>query len=260
MTCKICKSGVKAIFVKKLLQKYNVGYYQCENCNFIQTDEPFWLDEAYKSAINHEDIGTSSRSLICSETITALFSLCGFDRHKKYLDYGAGYGLFVRMMRDSGYNFYWYDEYSENIFATKFLFNDLPKGDQNFEVVTAFEVFEHLVDPIKEIEKMLSFSDSILFSTNLINRCSDPLENWWYLGVQHGQHVALYDIKTLIFIAKKFGLNLYTYKNTHFLTKNKISNFKYKIASNYRVARLYNTIFLPQSLIASDVSLYLNDY
>jgi 2-polyprenyl-3-methyl-5-hydroxy-6-metoxy-1,4-benzoquinol methylase len=260
MACKICNGEQTHLFVKKVLRKYDVGYYQCKNCNFIQTDEPFWLPEAYESAINHEDIGTSSRSVICTESLTALFSLCGFDRNKKYLDYGAGYGLLVRMMRDNGVNFYWYDEYCKNIFASKFSLSDLRKGDHNFEVVTAFEVFEHLQDPLSEIEKMLALSDSILFSTNLVNLARTPIEKWWYVSPHHGQHIAFYDIKTLKFLAAKYNLNLYSYKNMHFLTKKKISKLLFTYSCIYRAARLYNTIRPPKSLIASDVEFYLKDY
>jgi len=32
-----------------------------------------------------------------------------------FLDYAAGYGLFVRLMRDAGYNFRWSDLYCQNL-------------------------------------------------------------------------------------------------------------------------------------------------
>jgi len=34
-----------------------------------------------------------------------------------FLDYAAGYGLFVRLMRDAGYNFRWSDLYCQNLFV-----------------------------------------------------------------------------------------------------------------------------------------------
>jgi 2-polyprenyl-3-methyl-5-hydroxy-6-metoxy-1,4-benzoquinol methylase len=39
----------------------------------------------------------------------------------------------------------------KNMFAVGF--DD--QGDQDYELITAFEVFEHLVDPMTEIENML---------------------------------------------------------------------------------------------------------
>lgn len=52
MTCKICGKENKFIFKAKILKKYDVSYFHCENCGFLQTEEPHWLSEAYKSPIN----------------------------------------------------------------------------------------------------------------------------------------------------------------------------------------------------------------
>ena len=259
MNCKICSHTTEKVFTKKVLHKYDVGYYQCGNCSFIQTEEPYWLDEAYNSAINFSDIGLVSRNNVFIEKITALFRLCKFDRHKKYLDYGAGYGLFVRMMRDNGFNFYWTDEYCENIFVKKFQAKDLKENEQHFEVVTAFEVFEHLADPIREIEKMLKLSDSILFSTELVKGTIPEIESWWYIAAEHGQHVSFYSKHTLEFISRKFNLHLYTYKNLHFLTRKKPNPTIYKFALTQKIARIYNTLFLPKSLLQSDYEMYFKE-
>lgn len=48
MTCKICGSETSQKFKAKILVKYDINYYHCENCGFLQTEEPFWLEEAYK--------------------------------------------------------------------------------------------------------------------------------------------------------------------------------------------------------------------
>ncbi len=260
MNCKICNNPANIIFTKKVLHKYDVQYHQCGTCYFIQTDDPFWLDEAYNSAINSSDIGLISRNLVFTEEVTMLFRLSGFDANKKYLDYGAGYGMFVRMMRDNGYNFYWSDDYCDNMYTRKFIANELPVNEQKFEIVTEFEVFEHLPDPIKEIEKILNCSDSILFSTELTKgNNTEEINNWWYIAPEHGQHVAFYNKKTLQYLANKFGLNLYTRKNLHFLTKKKIANWKYVLATTFKIAKIYNTIRLPDSLLESDYKLYLKD-
>lgn len=259
MICKICGTNNTKIFDKKVLGKYDVGYYQCPNCNFIQTDTPYWLNEAYSSAITATDIGLISRNVYFTEVTTALLRLCGFDGNKKYLDYGGGYGIYVRMMRDNGYNFFWSDEYCENVYAQKFS-ADLTNTEKNYEAVTAFEVFEHLVDPMKEIEKLLTYSDSILFSTVLANSRNTDIDKWWYIAPEHGQHVAFYDIKTLHYIASKYGLNVFSNNATlHLLTRKKINKFYFKLSTHIRIAKLYNTIFQPKSLLDADYQLYLKD-
>lgn len=213
--CKICKIDTMRIFDKKILNKYQVAYFQCSNCNFIQTEEPYWLEEVYKEPINTSDTGLIARNVYLSRFSSVLIYFY-FNKNNKFLDYAGGYGIFTRLMRDIGFNFFWQDPFTANLFAKGFEWN---KNDK-IELLTTFECFEHLNDPIKEIEEMLKISDNILFSTELND--NKDLENWWYLGTQHGQHIALYSKKTLEYIAKKYNLYLHTNNTTlHLLTKQK---------------------------------------
>lgn len=68
-TCKICNSKITKRFEKTILNKYNnVGYFECENCDFIQINEPTWLNEAYHSAITSLDIGILYRNELLKST------------------------------------------------------------------------------------------------------------------------------------------------------------------------------------------------
>jgi hypothetical protein len=228
MTCKICQSESILLFSKKILGKYDSGFYKCSNCGFIQTDEPIWLAEAYQDAISDMDTGIFVRNVKFQKIVPIIIKTY-FNLKAKLLDYGAGYGIFVRMMRDKGFDFWWQDEYCANLFAKNYDAKSLSAGEQRFELVTAFEVFEHLTDPVAEVEKMLKYTDSILFSTNLIPNFSPltpHLESWWYLSPETGQHIAIYSEKSLEILGDKFGLNLYTNgKNFHLLTRKKINPF-----------------------------------
>ena len=55
MNCKICSSNTSEVFTKEILGKYLVKYYQCNFCEFLQTEKPFWLEESYKNPINISD-------------------------------------------------------------------------------------------------------------------------------------------------------------------------------------------------------------
>lgn len=223
MKCKICQTNSKYLFKTKVLNKYEVNYYQCPNCEFIQTDTPFWLDEAYSHAITELDVGLVYRNLQSSESVEKLI-VNNFNQHKTFLDYAGGYGLFVRIMRDKGFDFYRQDKYCENIFAKLHDIVDL-KSINKFEVLTAFEFFEHLEDPLSEIKTMLSLSDNIIFSTELIpeNKISNQ-SDWWYFVPETGQHIAFYSTKTLDFIAHKLHLHFYSQNNLHLYTKIKLEN------------------------------------
>lgn len=176
------------------------------------------------------------------------------NREDKYLDYGGGYGILVRLVRDYGFNFLWSDKYCENLFSNIFVADD--NKNTKFGAITAFEVFEHLVHPLVEFEQFSKQTDVILFSTELSNRARVPLQDWWYIGPDHGQHIAIYHIKTLQYMADKFGLHLHSYKNLHMFSKEKYNPTLYKLATTYRFSKIYNALFYPQSLTEQDHEQY----
>lgn len=68
MKCKICESiSLKFAEAHILNKKYKIDYFQCQNCNFIQTEYPYWLSEAYSQAIASSDEGLIFRNLMLSQ-------------------------------------------------------------------------------------------------------------------------------------------------------------------------------------------------
>ena len=217
MRCKICGSESNRVFSYKILNKYDINYFYCENCKFLQTEEPYWLDEAYAESINISDTGYMQRNIDFSAKLTILLSIF-FDTQSTYLDFAGGYGVFVRLMRDVGFDFVWDDKYTQNLFAKKFEYKD----DLNIKAITSFESFEHFENPIKEIEKMMNISKNIIFSTEILPMPIPKPSEWWYYGIEHGQHISFYSDRTLKFIANKYGLNYYNINNgLHIFTQEK---------------------------------------
>eukprot|EP01037_Dinobryon_pediforme_P009733 gene9733-9799_t len=114
-----CRNDTDPVFKAEILHKYTVQYFLCPSCAFLQTEEPYWLAEAYVSAISDLDLGPISRSIAAARIVEGVI-LHGFDPNGRFIDWGGGYGVFTRMMRDIGYNSFWRDMYCENIFAKKF--------------------------------------------------------------------------------------------------------------------------------------------
>jgi hypothetical protein len=199
--CNICHSTSYLLEKAVILNKYPIQYYSCSNCGFIQTETPYWLDEAYSSAIAPSDIGLIGRNEKLSNFCSAVIPLF-FDPKSAFLDYGGGNGMFVRMMRDKGFEFYWNDKYASNQFAEGF---QAPQ-EKLFSLITAFEVFEHLPHPLEAIRDMFHYSDNLIFSTRLLPRRNITPVDWWYYTLDTGQHVSLYSIESLELIAKKFNV------------------------------------------------------
>lgn len=217
-------------FKTTILKKYQVNFYKCEKCGFLQSEDPYWLQESYTEAINLSDTGILARNEYLRKIVTVL-TFCFFGKSTKILDWGGGYGIMTRMLRDDGWDAYWHDEYAQNIFAKPFI------GEKNkkYDLITSFEVFEHLPNPLDDIEKMLEVSDNILFSTLLIPQAI-PTRDWWYYGFEHGQHMSFYSKQTLEFIAKKYNLYYVGTNTVHLFSKNKTNTLSYKsllYPSNY---------------------------
>ncbi len=88
MKCKICHNQSDVIFDAVVLYKYNVKYYQCKNCGFGQTEEPYWLQESYISPMNLSDTGVMFRSERMSKITTTLLYLF-FNKNGTFLDYAG---------------------------------------------------------------------------------------------------------------------------------------------------------------------------
>ena len=220
VNCKICGSKSDFIFDATILNKNPVKYYYCSNCGFLQTEDPYWLEEAYKNPINLSDTGYLQRNFSLSKKLLIPLYLF-FNKDAKFLDYAGGYGVFVRLMRDIGFDFYWQDKYTQNLFARGFEYN----GKDKIEAITTFESFEHFANPIEEVEKMLGISNNIIFTTELLPALVPKPNDWWYYGLEHGQHISFYSENTLRFIAQKYNLNYYNFKGLYFIIKKKLPGY-----------------------------------
>ncbi|MCI0474133.1 MAG: class I SAM-dependent methyltransferase, partial [Ignavibacteria bacterium] len=197
---------------------------------------------------NYSDIGLLKRN---ADLVPATANVISrfFDSSKKFIDYGAGYGVFVRMMRDRGYDFYWQDRYCENLYAKEFEY----KNGDKYELLTAYEVFEHLPDPVPEINLMLKHSDSILFSTYLLPEGNPKPGEWWYYATDHGQHVSIYTRKSLEVLAGISGKRYYTNgKNIHLFSGKKISNLYFKLLTMPYSSAAFSVLSGKKSLLDDD--------
>ena len=240
MNCKICEALTEPIFTARLLDKFDVQYYQCPVCRFVQTEPPYWLNEAYHSPMNVSDTGVMTRNLLLGLK-TALIIQFLFNRHGRFVDYAGGWGIFTRLMRDLGFDFYWFDKYVKNEVARGFE-ADL---SAQYELVTVFEAFEHFEDPILELGNLFQRSDSVLFSTTTLPDPTPKPGEWWYYGLDHGQHIAFYSRQTFEKIASQFGCSYHTDgKYIHLLTKKKLSNGWFRFLTSLAGLILLPVVFL----------------
>ena len=144
-------------------------------------------------------------------------------------------------MSDRGFDFKGFDNHAEHIFCRD---RQIGEISQNFDLITMFEVAEHFIDPVGCFEALKRNTDNILFTTQIVPSPTPSAEDWWYYGIDHGQHISFYSLESLQFIAKKLGLHFYTSKNNkynltfHLFTKIKMKELFFRIIVNYQLSRV----------------------
>lgn len=225
MRCKICGEESGQLFKMKVLEKFMVQYYLCADCEFIQTEEPYWIDEAYAHPVLDIDTGIFQRNILLAKKTEFIIDK-NFSPDKKFLEYASGYGILTRLMRDKGYDFYCYDKYCDVLFASPFdIGKNLDKANTQFEMITAFSIFEHWINPLEELKKILALTDAVLFNEELHPLEKERIQNWWMLMPECGQHISFYSFKTLSYIAKQLNCNFYSDgQDFHLFTKKKLKS------------------------------------
>lgn len=196
--CRCCNSAISPIFTGSLIG-HSVEYFECQTCGYVQTEAPYWLDQAYAMAINDSDTGVMARNHANARIVLATMLLLG-NLNGTLVDYAGGYGILVRLLRDLGINALWLDPYCQNLLARGFEYTN-DKAD----LVTAFETFEHFISPEVELDRLLAIAPNILFSTEIISNPAPKQSDWWYYGKNHGQHIGFFRLRTLEKLANERG-------------------------------------------------------
>jgi len=225
----------RLLFRHQVLGKYPADYYYDEKIGYIFVREPHWLDEAYSEAISSLDTGILGRNLANIETISRCLSQNRRHRVSNGIDLGAGYGLFVRGMRDKGIDFSWSDKYCENLLAKGF---EAKSG--KYDVAVAFEVLEHLPNPI---EFLLSTRKEFKFQTCFFSAtCFDeenlPGADWWYWAFEGGQHISFFSMRALLWMAKQLDMRLWHIQGDVFA----FSNLEWKPLIESRPFKLWRRV------------------
>jgi hypothetical protein len=198
-SCRLCAGQLSRRFNLRVIGKYDVQYYECINCRSLQTEEPFWLAEAYAQNLSNLDTGAAQRNL---HNLAACYAVAKLFNLSNAIDIGGGDGLLCRLLRDYGINCFVKDKYARPAYAQGFTEPDFQKPD----LVLAFEMLEHLVNPSTELDDLFGPTpDVLLLSTGIF---TTQKEDWWYLAPESGQHIFFYARKALDLIAAKYDYRL----------------------------------------------------
>jgi hypothetical protein len=253
--CRLCDGLTNKRFDLTVLGRHEVGYWQCRDCESLQTDEPYWLGEAYANSLAFSDTGAVWRCLTCRAVIWSVLGILRM-RRARLLDFGGGTGLLCRLLRDIGIDAWTCDRYSSGEYAQPFRLDIEGISPGTFDAVSTFEVFEHLPRPVEDLGKLFELGAQVLIAS------TDPYSlkydaTWWYLSPGSGQHVFFYSRLALQLIAHRYGYSLLSVGTWHIFTRHPVSPFRKRLIRHmlsYRFLRLSRVVIeaLPNTVHVMD--------
>jgi len=184
-----------------------VYYFKCSHCGLIFTTyfDKFSPDMFEKEIYNkdYKDVDPDFEELRPNAFATLLLKNFNIEKNLDILDYGCGDGKFIENLTHYGFsNVKGYDPYSKEFFT---------KPQNKFSLISSFEVFEHVTDPIELIKDIISLKKpkgTILFSTLLTPKNIDQIGvNWWYISPRNS-HITIYTQKSLSILFSHFGMKV----------------------------------------------------
>ena len=201
-TCRACEGRTAPFARTVVLGSVEASFERCGACGMVMAVEPTWLAQAYESAITKLDVGLLDRCLLLSQ-VTASVLRSERLREGCFLDWAGGYGTLTRMMRDRGYRFTHLDQFATNVFAEGHDRHDL--SGERYDMVTMFEVLEHLEHPAEALAEVAAATDRVLATTQILPDPAPNPEDWWYYTLETGQHITLFTPAALRALADRLG-------------------------------------------------------
>ena len=211
MLCRLCDGPTRESFRLRVLSKHDVLYFLCQHCRSLQSQEPFWLEEAYRHPSPHPlDVGAAQRVL---QNRAAMQVLASVLNARRILDFGGGDGLLCRLLRDRNLDAYASDKYATLTYASAFA----AEVSTGFDIISAFEVVEHLPHPRQDLGALFASRPRYLvFSTELY---SQQGSDWWYLSPETGQHIFFFSDGAMRLLSEQYKYSYYKLNGWHLFSR-----------------------------------------
>ncbi len=195
-------------------------YSFCPGCGFIQLSEKYFPDKEAEKAryLSHNNTKENKgyRSYLENFLESSFYPF--IYKHSVVFDFGSGpQPVLQEILQSRGFSVHYYDPF----FA--------PGRDwkmRKYDVITAVEVFEHLQDPLAEIQTLSSLLNPnglIIIRTMLHNEEKQFFASWWYR--EDYTHVSFFSVRTIHAMAEGCGLSVLSLKNNCEIVLVKESSF-----------------------------------
>ncbi|MGQ5524746.1 class I SAM-dependent methyltransferase [Chitinimonas sp. PSY-7] len=188
-----------------------IYYARCDTCGFCFAPEiAKWGLREFEEKIYNDEYVVVDPGCLDSRPRENAKDIISFIRNEgsiNHLDYGGGNGLLSRLLRDAGWRSTSFDPFFDKNVGLDQL--------GRFNLITAFEVFEHVPnvrDLMSDLTSLIS-SDGIIFFATLLsdgNIVPNQRLSWWYASPRNG-HISLFSRESLRRLAEKNGFNFLSF-------------------------------------------------
>jgi 2-polyprenyl-3-methyl-5-hydroxy-6-metoxy-1,4-benzoquinol methylase len=175
----------------------------------------FYFFHPFVSGTSNFYEALTSKPQYASEKDEYLFASKYIKDTDKVLDVGCGWGWFRSYIPNTNYLGIEFSKQSlqkckeKNINVTSVLIQDMAKKEEKFDVVVAFQVIEHIEDPLNFIQSMVDSAVSkglIIISVPNVDNFMGVMENNYLNLPPH--HVSMWSKQSLLYIAQKLNLEV----------------------------------------------------
>lgn len=203
-TCLLCNSSDLEV-----MQDYKkAGLVKCTNCNFIFTERKPTEEELIDYYSNNYDRTRYLSPITIKRFHEILDSFEPFRKTGKLLDVGAGYGFFMEVAKERGWDVYGTEITDEAVQHCESKGLKMFKGDigslsldqESFDVVVSIEVIEHLNTPsmfVSEVNKVLRKGGVFYLTTPNFNSYLRYQLKEEFDDIQYPNHLCYYTTQTL---------------------------------------------------------------
>ena len=208
-----------------------IYYSLCNSCDFCFSPTIYsWTKEDFfKNIYNDEyaQVDPDAYENRPKQNAKFIANLCTHELlNIDHLDYGGGAGYLSELLASDGFKSHSYDPFNAN------------EGDSHvlgkkYNLITAYEVFEHVADIEKLMTDLLALMQTeslVIFSTLLSdeNINKNRRLTWWYASPRNG-HISLFSRKSLSILASRYGLNFGSFSNSVHIFYKKMPEWASKI-------------------------------
>jgi SAM-dependent methyltransferase len=183
-----------------------VRYHRCARCRLLFTAAlDNWSKDDYLAHIYNDDYIEVDPDYIEKRPLhnkLLMANLLGEEKGLRVLDYGGGNGRLAQELASAGYRASSWDPMDRGA---------VMPAQHAFDVISAFEVFEHTPEPLQTFAQILSFLNTdgiLLFSTLTLDDLPPGGMQHFYIAPRNG-HITLHSSQSLDIMAQQQGYRVH---------------------------------------------------